>query len=258
MLPIEVWQFAGELNSTHIHAIESLGDNIRVRSADDFKNNVFPVEKGTEKGAGKASSGQAARNFHIKVAAIINSAFEEVLSLDADVMPIRNPDYLFQYPDFKEDGAIFWPDYWKTAMWNPVWAWTGIPCLDEWEQESGILVISKPKSWKALHLSMFMNHDDDTRFWRRFIHGDKDTFRFAWHATRTPFTYVQHWLVPGGFLHQPKKPKSPVEFCGNTMIQHDPDGRLLFLHTNLFKELEWELYNKSSPMLTHFKRYKRN
>ncbi|KAJ3128718.1 hypothetical protein HK098_003710 [Nowakowskiella sp. JEL0407] len=254
-LPIEVWYFKVELNSTHISAINSLnnlGGSVKLRQVDD-PDIYLPIKRGTALGAGSTSPGQAPRNFHVKVAAVINSGFRHVLSLDADIMSVRNPEYLFDELEYKEDGAIFWPDFWKTAVANPVWSWMGISCVDEWEQESGMLVIDKKKSWKALHLSWFMNRNDEIRYWRRFIHGDKDTFRFAWRATGTRFMYVQSWLSPGGFE---QNTTSGSKFCGNSMIQHDLRGRVLFLHTNLFKELHWSDFNETRLPLTHVKRYK--
>lgn len=50
--------------------------------------------------------------FATKVFAIYHSAFDRVLFLDSDNVPVRDPSFLFQTPEFLDTGAIFWPDFW--------------------------------------------------------------------------------------------------------------------------------------------------
>ena len=45
----------------------------------------------------------------LKPYAILHSSFKEVLFLDADNLPVVNPEYLFETPEFSNCGAIFWP-----------------------------------------------------------------------------------------------------------------------------------------------------
>mmetsp|Transcript_34446 Transcript_34446/g.55418 ORF Transcript_34446/g.55418 Transcript_34446/m.55418 type:complete len:393 (+) Transcript_34446:137-1315(+) len=48
--------------------------------------------------------------------AIIHSSFDEVLFMDADNFPFEtDPALLFDTPEFKETGALFWPDLWGHA-----------------------------------------------------------------------------------------------------------------------------------------------
>jgi alpha 1,2-mannosyltransferase len=56
----------------------------------------------------------------------------------------------------------------------------GIDCTNEYEQESGQMVIRKNLKWEALNLATFMQVNNDLYF--ELIAGDKDTFRFAWRA----------------------------------------------------------------------------
>lgn len=46
----------------------------------------------------------------LKPLSILYSPFEEVLALDADNVPIRIPEYLFDSEVYQDTGAIFWPD----------------------------------------------------------------------------------------------------------------------------------------------------
>ena len=64
--------------------------------------------------------------------------------MDTDNFPLRDPTYLFDAPQFKEKGAIFWPDYWSPGntifnVWNTslVWELTGLDLVDMFEQEAG-------------------------------------------------------------------------------------------------------------------------
>jgi hypothetical protein len=50
--------------------------------------------------------------FQIKAAAIINSSFKELLYLDSDNLPAHDPTFLFDTPEYKSTGALFWPDFW--------------------------------------------------------------------------------------------------------------------------------------------------
>lgn len=53
------------------------------------------------------------KNFQIKADAIVQSSFEEVLYLDSDNIPLRDPTYLFDTTLYKGPGqpeVVFWPD----------------------------------------------------------------------------------------------------------------------------------------------------
>jgi alpha 1,2-mannosyltransferase len=171
------------------------------------------------------------RRFQLKPLAIIHSSLQEVLLLDADNSPLRNPAYLFELDEYKQMGAIFWPDYWTTSSSNPIWNLVDeMPSL-EWEQESGQLLIDKSRAWRALQLCVLLNSE----FYMRLLNGDKDTFRFAWRATRTPYHMINVWPATlgiglGTFGNQ-------SHLCGHTMLQHDTTGAPLFVHHNQMKNL---------------------
>lgn len=50
--------------------------------------------------------------FQIKAAAVINSSFKEILYLDSDNVPVQDPTFLFETEEYKNTGALFWPDFW--------------------------------------------------------------------------------------------------------------------------------------------------
>ncbi|KAJ3107559.1 hypothetical protein HDU97_003864 [Phlyctochytrium planicorne] len=267
-LPIEVWSFANELKLSTLERIRSMSSPeapIRIRFADDSRN-FLPLSRGTVKAA-----------FHSKVAATLNSGFREFLFLDVDVIPLKNPEYLFESVEFRKKGTLFWPDYWKTNSKNPMWRWMNQTCVDEWEQESGVMVIDKQRAWKALVLNWYLNRNEKIRKWHRFAWGDKELFRFSWKATGTPVHFIQHWLTPGGFLtpvaggsripvlgglpvaSPPLTSSSSVQkhpFCGIAMMQHDPKGNVLFAHVNYLKHNGKYFFTEDLPPLRYMKRYK--
>ncbi len=89
-------------------------------------------------------------------------------------------------------------------MDNPIWSILDVDPIDEFEMESGQLVINKRKAWHALNLCEYLNQD----FYMRLINGDKDTFRLAWYATKTPFYKIPTRVNPVGMM----SPKGT--FCG--------------------------------------------
>eukprot|EP00048_Salpingoeca_helianthica_P014623 m.222633 g.222633 ORF g.222633 m.222633 type:complete len:855 (-) comp16071_c1_seq1:21-2585(-) len=171
------------------------------------------------------------RRFQLKPLALLHTSLREVLMLDADNSPIRDPSYLFDCPEYRRTGAVFWPDYWTTNTANPIWDLVDEAPATDWEQESGQLLVDKARSWRALQLCVYMNSE----FYMRLLNGDKDTFRFSWKATNTPYHMVSVWPATlgiglGSFGNQ-------THLCGHTMLQHDPAGLPLFVHHNQMKEL---------------------
>ena len=91
--------------------------------------------------------------WELKPYAIQHSSFAEVLFLDADNMPVRDPTSLFDTPQYQADGAVFWPDFGRLAADRLAWRVFGnIPYRDEPEFESGQIVVDKRRCWKALAL----------------------------------------------------------------------------------------------------------
>lgn len=138
----------------------------------------------------------------LKPYAIMHSGFREVLMLDADNVPIVDPTFLFETPDFHRRGAIFWPDYQRLSPHRSIWRMTGVPYRDEPEFESGEIVVDKARCWKPLALTMWMNEFGD--FFYRHMHGDKETFHMAWRKLRHPYAMRR----PTGFCPRPMRDRT--------------------------------------------------
>ena len=61
------------------------------------------------------------KRYELKLLAILQSCFDEVLFLDADAAPLMDLDPLFDTCEFKETGALFWPDLWGHACSQHMW-----------------------------------------------------------------------------------------------------------------------------------------
>jgi len=152
--------------------------------------------------------------WELKPYALMHSSFCEVLLLDADNVPVREPSFLFECPEFRDPGALFWPDLVRVSPDNEIWTVTGLEFRDTQSFESGQLVLDKSRCWRALSLVHWMNQHSDAFY--RFVHGDKDTFLFAWLMLTQPYHLIRH------------RPK----LLESTMCQRDPDGAVLFQHRN--------------------------
>ncbi|KAI8445597.1 mannosyltransferase putative-domain-containing protein [Phakopsora pachyrhizi] len=213
-LPVEIFSFPGEeADSKTKESLEALNAKLRI---------IGWAQKDPNRN----------KNFHIKASALVTCSFREPLYLDSDNLPaVMEPgtiESLWETKGYKKLGALFWPDYWKTHSDSPIWLLIGTQCRDEWEQEAGQLLIDKSQHLDALLLSEAMLKD--WKYWFQLSDGDKDIFRFAMLALR------KRWALPGRYLGAAGLSWNTLTgYCGHTMLQHDPEGRPLFIHMNLLK-----------------------
>jgi len=210
-LPIELWHFPDE-------ALPKLSEgdlkqwNVKLRT--------IPWQKS---------------KYTSKPHAIVNSQFSEVMVLDADNTPIRNPEYLFDSKEYNESGALFWPDF-KKATNKETWkVLANCEEEDTWQQESGQLVINKKRHREAINKTLEYNLDYPAihpLLWKPG--GDKDTYHLAWRYVRAPFTMIQ--VFPGSCGNM-----TGGKYLSNTMVQHDLNGDPLFMHKNAKK---WHIIRK--------------
>jgi FkbM family methyltransferase len=157
--------------------------------------------------------------WELKSYALLQSRFEEILLLDADNVAVRNPEFLFATKEYRETGAIFWPDYRRLGRRRPIWRLCGISHRDEPEFESGQMVVNKRLCWEPLNLAFWYN--DHSEFFYQHIYGDKETFHLAWRKLDRLYSMIPF----------------PIHPLKGTMCQHDFDGNRLFQHRNLAKWL---------------------
>lgn len=164
-----------------------------------------------------------------KPLAIHHSQFEEVIFIDADNIPTIDPVEIFDWEDYKQNGALFWPDvvqkvdhglpcYHSSPQMPPelrVWQLTSVPYSEYAPFETGQLVVNKKLQWNALNLTVWMNKNCD--FWYNYVYGDKDTFRLAFEATKSQYHLIQKQpdVRDGTMFHKHDNDVVFQHRCGN-------------------------------------------
>ncbi len=155
--------------------------------------------------------------WELKIYATAYSPFREVLFLDADCAPTKNPEYLFDEAGYRERGATFYPDFDHHGimgrMQPQLCADFGFPYRNERSFESGQYLVDKSRCWQELRLAMWYAEHSDFVF--KHVYGDKECFHLAWRRLGTD------WSMTG---------QGPGWEGGHTIIQHDEDRRRIFLH----------------------------
>lgn len=168
-LPIQLWYLGDhEIDPALIRLFTSLGVEC-VNALDHPAAKDFRILCGWE----------------LKLFATWHSPWREVLFLDADSSPVRDPEYLFESAPYLKHGSIFWPDYAQWTLKWDVWDIFGIYKLADPEiakhepaLESGQYMIDKQKVEKEFRLAMFYAAHSDFTF--KHVYGDKETFHLAW------------------------------------------------------------------------------
>jgi len=150
--------------------------------------------------------------WELKVFAVLHCSFEEVLFLDADCYPCRNPEFLFELEDYRTLGAIFWPDV-MTVDTRLKWSAFGLANPGQpGSIESGQFVLNKRRVWEPLNLAWHYNNHSD--YYYRYGFGDKHTFEVAWRRCEQPFVL---WEPRARWVHV-------------AYLHTGPEGDALFVH----------------------------
>lgn len=200
-LPIELWHLSGEIDETMRELVEPW--DVVCRDAEEHPTDwPFPFLDHWWRG------------WQLKAFALLYSSFREVLLLDADSYPVRDPADLFDWTGYRELGAAFWPDpepHNRHHGFDPS-PILGVAMMPDLATESGQLLVDKEACWRELNLAAFYNARAD--FIYRLLYGDKDTFPLAW--ARLGRTFARPWPTCG-YEHP-------------SLLQRDPRGRVLFQH----------------------------
>ncbi len=163
--------------------------------------------------------------WQIKINAILQSEYTQIIHLDADNIVTRDPSYLFDCEAFKQNAAMFWMDNpnvndFHGRIIEDQWKRTGSDRRDRINDiETGQMVIDKVRGAKALQI--VKHFADRADYWEGFNggergvwYGDKTSFHMGFKLTETPH-HIQPWnrWNAGGFY----------EHC-------DPDGDVIFQH----------------------------
>jgi len=204
-LPIQVWHFGSdEMSVAMVALLAELGVEL-IDALPQLHSANSSITDG----------------WQLKAFALLHCRFEEVLLLDADQVPTRDPAECFDWPQYRAAGAVFWPDIVELRQDNPIWAAMGLGPEQVRSFESGQLLVDKRRQWRPLSIALALNEESDRVY--RMIYGDKDTFLIAWRLAGVEPAVVPH--LP--FLD---------ETC---LIQRDFIGTPLFQHRTNAKWSYW-------------------
>ena len=160
--------------------------------------------------------------YESKVFAMFHSGYEECLYLDADNIPLMDPTFLFDGPQYQHWRSIFWPDIAPArAGGQPapnrlpecVWTNLGMTYRNEVDFETGQFLVDMRSCWREMCLARWIN-SEHSDYYYKFIFGDKSTFHLAWAKLDT------NWSIP----------RKGAGGNQGSLIQHDFQGRELFQH----------------------------
>lgn len=174
-LPIQFWYLGrNEMDP----AMVDLARNIGIECID-----AQAVAAGLEK------KPRILNGWELKPFSVIHSKFREVLYLDADCVPVRDPSFLFNCEQYLKYGSIFWPDLPPNGKreWIPpsVWDLYGLGIDGTPDFESGQFIVDKSRCWHELQVTMWLNEHSD--FVYEHVYGDKSTYHLAWRGCNTPY-----------------------------------------------------------------------
>lgn len=201
-LPIQLWHLAGELTETQRRLMSEL--DIDCIDADAQR----------ERHPFRFMDGHWWKGWQLKPYALLHCAFREVLLLDADCYPVRDPSGIFDWPEYRRSGAVFWPDIDSSLILltsesvRPF----GVQPFTDRPTESGQLLINRERCWRELNLAAHYNSQAD--FTYQWLWGDKDTYPVAWR--RMGREYSRMWPSSTGTPHG--------------ILHYDQHGDVLFQH----------------------------
>lgn len=220
-LPVELWHLGPlEMNGTMRELVAPLG----VTCVDGHEiHKEHPVRR--------------LSGWELKPYSILHSRFEEVLFLDADNVPLIDPEVFFDCEEYLRTGALFWPDFHPVEKKNQIWAVTEVEYRFEPSFESGQIVVDKRRCWAELQLTMHYNEHSD--FYYGLTGGDKDTFHFAWLRLSRAYGMIPHHVRA---------------LSSSVMNQHDFAGEVVFHHRNNAK---WMLDVPANRRISGFREEER-
>jgi hypothetical protein len=172
-------------------------------------------------------SARLAGGWPLKPYAIAQSRFREVLYLDADTVPLVDPQAAFEWSEYRDNGLLLWPDLVDIKATNPIWARLGLDPKERASIDSGVLLADKARVWDILDLAVVLNEHCDELY--DLIHGDKDTFLLSAQLLDRTFGLLPH---------------RPFQFEWD-MVQRDPSGEPFLHHRTGAK---WFLHHPNRPL----------
>jgi hypothetical protein len=137
------------------------------------------------------------RGWSAKSIAVKHSPFRHVLFLDADAIPLIDPEEIFAHKDYNT-GFLCFGDIAPCRKSNMLFPSLGIRYDKDWiEAEAGQFLVDKQRFWKAIQLYSFMN--GRPKPFHDLAYGDKCLLPLACVKLGMPFTQAPkgEWIHYG-------------------------------------------------------------
>jgi hypothetical protein len=189
--------------------------------------------------------------FETKPFVLMNAPFDELIFIDADSVPLRDPAGLLDSDLYAEHGNVFWPDVCLLSSLAPhagafgdwglvdgrdrrylqgvnarIFDYMRLPrpsTLERagYETESGQIVLDRRRCFDAVQLAWFWSARP--HHFRLFFYGDTEMYRIAFGVAGRSFCQVPHRSHHAGVVDD-------GVFRGKAMVPRDEHGDPLFLH----------------------------
>ena len=171
------------------------------------------------------SNMRCVHGWQIKINAIMQSKHTQIMHLDADNIVTKDPTYLFDCQQFKDNEAMFWVDNpnvndFHGRIIEHQWNRVGLDRRDRLADiETGQMLIDKDRAAKALQI--IKHFADRADYWEGFNGGEPG----VWYGDKTSF---HMGFILTGTLHHNQKWN---RWDGGGFYAHtDPAGDVLFQH----------------------------
>jgi hypothetical protein len=154
-------------------------------------------------------------------------------SQDSDSIPARDPEYMFDAPNYRRLGIWATPDYWKTSANNPIWAIIGVKCRNEWEMETGQMFIDKKLHLDTFFLIKYMlERHEWVRRTQRIVETKADkglvVLLLRWRQRHLPLGYARPPKTMGRPRPMGRRRRPPLRHCvGRLLRAHHAPTRFM-------------------------------
>eukprot|EP00891_Asterochloris_glomerata_P004322 jgi/Astpho2/4322/fgenesh1_pg.00065_%23_12_t len=230
-LPVEIWHTQDEMDDATRNFLERNFGRVRCVDATEVP---YPAHHRRAPLKGWA----------LKAFALHATKFTDVLLLDSDCLPVRNPDLLFDSPEYATYGSMLWPDVFAqglevvSGIEPQLWHLLGLEA--PWQHhvrpssetkyflyaESGQVLLNRKRHANVIELLWFLNSWGIELVYD-LSYGDKDTFSLAFSLAGKPEQYYQ---VPefNRIAVSDMQGKLKLEHTG--IFHHAPSGQVAFFH----------------------------
>lgn len=184
-------------------------------------------------------------HYQLKSFAVLFSSFEDVVWLDADCIPVYDPETLLLSDPYVSTGLVTWPDYWASTI-SPLYfnisRQAGFSSTERATTEAGVFLVSKKTHAHTLALAAYYNYYGPSHYYHLLAQGapgegDKDTFVQAATAVNQTFYAVSERVADLG--HR-RFEDSDWDIIHVAMMQADP-----IQDFELIRQGKWRVVDES-------------